>query len=135
MSVATGAVTTVAGNGTAGFSGEGGPATVAGLHTPYDVKLDAAGNVYFSDGGSGGIRVVNTQSAAIVVFGVTIEPGTIRTVAGANGLGYSGDNGPAASARLGSRWRGSPRRRGPSSCRERRLDGLFSMQFAFGRVG
>ncbi len=52
-------ITTIAGNGVAGYSGDGGPATVAELYYPYGVAVDDTGNVYIADG-SGRIRKVNT---------------------------------------------------------------------------
>jgi hypothetical protein len=45
----TGIITTVAGNGNAGFSGDGGPATSASLQNPSTVALDAAGNLFIGD--------------------------------------------------------------------------------------
>jgi uncharacterized protein YjiK len=81
--VSNGVITTVAGNGTAGFSGDGGPATSAQLNTPYGVAVDAAGDLYIADSYNGRIRKVSN--------------GTITTVAGG---GSPGDNGPATSAEL-----------------------------------
>jgi uncharacterized protein (TIGR03437 family) len=79
-----GAILAVAGNGMANDSGDGGPATSAGVKDPIDVAIDAVGNLYIA--GSGRIRKVSAG-------------GTITTVAG-NGSGYSGDGGPATSAEL-----------------------------------
>ena len=84
---AAGIITTVAGNGSSGYFGDGGPATSAQLNAPYGVAVDASGNVYIADGGNNRVRKV---SAA----------GTITTVAGTSSLGYSGDGGPATSAQL-----------------------------------
>jgi len=109
VNASTGIVSLVAGTGTDGFSGDGGSAVQAELFDPNWVQLDAAGNVYIADLGSNRVRVVNTQSAAITLYGVTIQPGTIETVAGSgtaivNGsstsTGYSGDGGPANQALL-----------------------------------
>ncbi len=86
-----GIVTTFAGNGTAGFSGDGGPATSAQLNNPYDVKLDAAGNVYIADKENDRIRVVGTT-------------GTITTFAGTGVPGFFGDGGVAVNARLNNPW-------------------------------
>jgi uncharacterized protein (TIGR03437 family) len=84
--VSNGVITTVAGNGTGGFSGDGGPATSAELYCPVGVAMDSAGNLYIADACTQRIRKVAN--------------GVITTVAG-NGTGYySGDNGPAASAEL-----------------------------------
>jgi sugar lactone lactonase YvrE len=82
----TGVVTTVAGGGT-GCSlssiGDGCSATSAVLGSPSGVALDAAGNIYIADAGHFRIRVVNTSTTkALVVAGVTINPGDIETVAG-----------------------------------------------------
>jgi sugar lactone lactonase YvrE len=82
-----GIITTVAGNGSAGYSGDGGPATAAQLGVPEGVAVDASGNLYIADSGNERIRKV---SAA----------GIIATVAGNGAAGYSGDGGPATGARL-----------------------------------
>jgi uncharacterized protein (TIGR03437 family) len=82
-----GIITTVAGNGTYGYSGDGGPATSAALYDPYGVAVDGAGNLYIADTGNERIRKVNTA-------------GIITTVAGKGTYGYSGDGGPATSAAL-----------------------------------
>jgi len=84
--VSNGVITTVAGNGTPGFSGDNGPATSAQLHGPYGVALDPAGNLYITDLGNDRIRKVSN--------------GVITTVAGNGTQGLSGDNGPATSAQL-----------------------------------
>lgn len=80
----TGTITTIAGNGAPGYSGDGGPATDASLYAAGDVCVDAAGNVYFTDA-SDRIRKVSTT-------------GTITTVAGTGTSGYSGHGGPATLA-------------------------------------
>lgn len=85
-----GIITTVAGNGSQGYSGDTGPATGATLNGPEGVAVDASGNLYISDTLNGVIRKV------------TAGGGTITTVAG-NGIdGYSGDGGPATGAEFGS---------------------------------
>jgi FG-GAP-like repeat/Bacterial Ig-like domain (group 3)/Beta-propeller repeat/NHL repeat/FG-GAP repeat len=81
----TGNITTFAGNGTRGFSGDGGPATSAELNQPFSVTSDAAGNIYIQDTGNSRIRKVDTT-------------GTITTFAGNGTAGYSGDGGPATAA-------------------------------------
>jgi uncharacterized protein YjiK len=85
----SGTITTVAGSGTYGFSGDGGPATDAGLSSPYGVAVDAAGNLYIADAGNSRVRKVSTS-------------GTITTVAGSGTYGFSGDGGPATNAALSS---------------------------------
>src|SRR5438034_1278138 len=82
-----GIITTVAGNGSAGFSGDGGPATAAQLQYPYSVTLDATGNIFISDGNDR-IRRVDATT------------GIITTVAGNGSAGFSGDGGLATAAQL-----------------------------------
>jgi uncharacterized protein (TIGR03437 family) len=88
----SGVISTVAGNGVAGYSGDGGPATAASLAYPEGpMALDAAGNLYFTDTGNHCVRRVSPD-------------GTISTVAGsgvpsATGA-FSGDGRPATAARL-----------------------------------
>lgn len=82
-----GSLERVAGNGTRGFSGDGGAARQAQLNAPYDVRFDAAGNLYVADFGNHRIRVIRTD-------------GTIDTVVGSGNPGYTGDGGPALRADL-----------------------------------
>jgi hypothetical protein len=86
VTVSTGIISTVAGNGTLGYSGDGGPAINAELDDPGSVTVDAAGNIYIADNNNNRIRVVNAAS------------GTITTLAGNGTAGYTGDGGPATSA-------------------------------------
>jgi len=86
LDATSGILTLVAGNGTPGFSGDNGPATSAQLANPQGVAVDSAGNLYIAD--------TNNQCIRKVANGV------ITTVAGTGTPGYSGDNGPATSARL-----------------------------------
>lgn len=83
----SGIITTVAGNGTAGFSGDGGPATAAELSLPLSVAVDASGNIFIADRGNNRIRMVSAS-------------GTITTVAGSGNYGFYGDGGPATAAWL-----------------------------------
>jgi sugar lactone lactonase YvrE len=83
----TGIVSTFAGNGTAGFSGDKGPATKAELNQPYGVAADPAGNVYISDRGNNRIRMVNTS-------------GIITTFAGTGVASFMGNGTPATTAEL-----------------------------------
>jgi uncharacterized repeat protein (TIGR03803 family) len=85
--IANGVIWTVAGNGVAGYSGDGGPATSAELWGPAGVAVDASGNLFISDFDANVVRRVDTN-------------GIITTVAGTGNLGYSGDGGPATSASL-----------------------------------
>jgi uncharacterized protein (TIGR03437 family) len=81
-------ITTVAGNGNYGFSGDGGPATSASLNSPYDVAVDAFGNLYIADTFNSRIRKVSAS-------------GIITTVAGNGNNDFSGDGGQATFASLG----------------------------------
>lgn len=82
-----GNITTFAGNGTAGFSGDGGPATEASLNLPSGIVIDDEMNVYIADRSNDRIRVVDAR-------------GIIHTYVGTGKDGFSGDNGPATKAQL-----------------------------------
>jgi sugar lactone lactonase YvrE len=84
---ADGTIVTVAGSGTAGFSGDGHPATSAQLNQPSGVALDSAGNLYIADTGNNRVRRV-------------AKDGTISTIAGTAAAGYSGDGSLATTAKL-----------------------------------
>ncbi|HVT98204.1 MAG TPA: FG-GAP-like repeat-containing protein [Acidobacteriaceae bacterium] len=88
VEVASGTISTVAGTGTAGYSGDGGPATSAQLYYPNSLALDTAGNLYISDSGNGVIRRVDART------------GNIATYAGNSTATTIGDGGPAANAKL-----------------------------------
>ena len=96
--MAAGDIYTVAGNGTAGFSGDAGPAASAELNTPTGIAADAAGNLLIADNGNGRIRVVAARTGTF--YGQPMAAGDIYTVAGNGTAGFSGDGGPAASAEL-----------------------------------
>jgi sugar lactone lactonase YvrE len=85
----------VAGTGRPGAGGDGGPATDATLNQPYDVRLDAGGNLYIADYGNHRIRMVSPN-------------GVMHTVAGRGVAGYSGDGGLATQARLNGPYGVSP---------------------------
>jgi sugar lactone lactonase YvrE len=82
-----GIITTIAGTGEAGFSGDRGPAAAAQLALPTGIALDPKGNLYIADAGNAVIRRVSTD-------------GTINTIAGNGNPSAAGDNGPAASAQI-----------------------------------
>ncbi len=89
VNLTTGIITTIAGTGTAGFAGDGGPATSAELYDPSGVAVASNGNVFISD------------SDNEVVREVTASTGIITTIAGTpQTSGYSGDGGAATSAEL-----------------------------------
>jgi uncharacterized protein (TIGR03437 family) len=88
--VSNGVITTVAGTGATGFSGDDGPATSAHLDEPWGVAVDATGNLYIADTDNSCIRKVSNR--------------VITTVAGTGTQGFSGDNGPATNAQLNSPW-------------------------------
>jgi trimeric autotransporter adhesin len=83
-----GIISTVAGNGTPGFAGDGGAAASAQIAFPEALATDASGNLYFADTGNQRVR--------------KIANGTISTIAGNGATGYSGDGGAAISATLNS---------------------------------
>lgn len=84
---AKGIITTVAGNGTAGFGGDGGPATQASLNLPSGVAFDENDNLYIADRSNNRVRVVDSK-------------GVIQTYAGTGAEGFQGDGGPAKQAVL-----------------------------------
>ncbi len=82
-----GIITTFAGTGTSGYSGDGGPATLAKIHLADDIKCDTSGNIYFCDFLNDAVRKIDTS-------------GIITTIAGTGIAGFSGDGGPATAAQL-----------------------------------
>src|SRR2546427_13307299 len=85
---ATGVITTVAGTGAPGYSGDGGPATRATLNQPYSLQIDANGDIYIVDRLNAAIRKIDAAT------------GIITTVAGTGEPGSSGDGGPGPQAQL-----------------------------------
>jgi sugar lactone lactonase YvrE len=86
VTASTGVISTIAGNGTNGYSGDGGRATSAQFYNPIAVAVDSSGNVYVADSGNGAVRM--------------IAGGTINTIAGNGVLSYTGDGGPAQLAQF-----------------------------------
>src|ERR1035441_7476036 len=82
-----GVITTIAGTGYKGFSGDGGPATAAQLDTPYGLAVDLAGALYVADHNNNRVRQIAPD-------------GVITTFAGSGGNASSGDGGPATAAQL-----------------------------------
>lgn len=85
-----GTISTVAGTGKKGYSGDGGPAREATFNLPHELRFDRKGNLYIADMANQVIRRVDTRT------------GIITTVAGTGKKGYSGDGGPAVQATLNS---------------------------------
>jgi uncharacterized protein (TIGR03437 family) len=81
-------ISTIVGNATAGYAGDGGPASAAELNQPCKIAVDSAGNLYIADQNNQRIRKVSG--------------GTISTIAGTGTAGYSGDTGAATSANISS---------------------------------
>jgi trimeric autotransporter adhesin len=106
-----GIITTVAGNGSGTYSGDGGAATNASLHYPWGVTFDAFGNFYIADQNNNYIRKVDTN-------------GIISSVAGNGNEGYAGDNGPATNASI----------RYPASVALDAADQLYFAEFFGSRV-
>ncbi|HLI82292.1 MAG TPA: IPT/TIG domain-containing protein [Bryobacteraceae bacterium] len=79
-------ISTIVGNGTAGYAGDGGPASQAELNQPCKIALDSSGSLYIADQNNQRVRKVSG--------------GTITTIAGNGTAGYSGDTGPATSANI-----------------------------------
>ena len=88
VTASTGGIGTIAGNGTAGYSGDGGAAIAAQLYAPIGLALDSAGNLYIADTSNNVVREVNALT------------GIITTFAGNGIAGYSGDSASATSAEL-----------------------------------
>jgi trimeric autotransporter adhesin len=88
MISSAGVISTVAGTGTASYTGDGGAATAATLYYPGGINTDASGNVYFADESNNVVRKI------------TVTTGVISTVAGTGTAGFSGDLGAATAAKL-----------------------------------
>lgn len=84
---ADGTISTFAGNGLPGYTGDGGQATNAALTHPSHIHISGRGNLYIADYGNNVVRIIGSG-------------GVIETIAGSGGFGYTGDNGPATAARF-----------------------------------
>jgi streptogramin lyase len=83
-----GIITTIAGTGVGGWSGDGGPATAAKLNEPYEVRFDSHGNIFWVERLNHAVRKLDPKT------------GIISTIAGTGAAGFSGDGGPAIGAQL-----------------------------------
>jgi hypothetical protein len=101
QAMTAGDIYSIAGDGNRRYSGDGGPATSAGLDGPDTVALDAAGNLLLSEADDGRIRVVAARTGTY--YGQAMITGDIYTIAGTGTVGFSGDGGPAVAAELGGR--------------------------------
>src|SRR5204862_8305541 len=81
-------ISTVAGSGQKGYSGDGGPALAAALNEPYEIRFDRSGNMYFAEMQNHVVRRVDAKTKII------------STVAGTGSPGFSGDGGPDSQAQL-----------------------------------
>jgi uncharacterized protein (TIGR03437 family) len=124
-----GIISTYAGNGVAGYGGDGGPATQAFLSAPYGIRIDTSGNLFIADLGNGAIRRVATDGTISTVASNLSAPrnlafgtdgtlyvsefganrvsrvnadGSTTVIAGNGTAGFSGDGGPATGAQLNS---------------------------------
>jgi sugar lactone lactonase YvrE len=97
ISMTAGNIYTVAGNGTEGNSGDGGPASCAELAEPYGVAVDNAGNIFIADSMNAAVRKVDPKGIITTIAGKGVTAG-IATA----GSGFSGDGGPATNAELSS---------------------------------
>lgn len=96
-----GTITTVAGTGTRGSSGDGGPAITAEVTSPIGVTVDGS-KLFVTGQGEQKVRLVNLGPDSAAANGVTVASGNIQTVAGTGAGGFAGDDGPATSASLAS---------------------------------
>jgi hypothetical protein len=96
LPMTAGDIYSVAGDGTGGFSGDGGPATSAEFLQPGHVAVDGAGNLMIADTVNNRVRVVAVKTGTF--YGRAMTAGHVYTVAGDGTTGFSGDGGPATSA-------------------------------------
>lgn len=122
-------MTTVAGNGTAGYSGDGGPAAKALLNGPHDLTCDSAGNLLICDSYNNCIRRIDAKT------------GIIATIAGTGEAGFSGDDGPADKAKIDHPYGVAVDRQGTYyiadrfNCRVRKVDGRSGIMTTLAGTG
>jgi len=105
-------IAVIAGTGTRGYSGDGGPAKNAQLNTPHEVRFDSKGNIYIAERDNHVVRFVDMKTRII------------STAAGTNMAGFSGDGGPASKAQLNQ----------PHSIALDRLDNVFICDIVNNRI-
>ena len=110
QAMTAGDIYTVAGDGTQGYSGDGGAATAAELNRSQAVALDGAGNLVIADSGNNRVRVVAARTGTF--YGQAMTAGDIYTVTGDGAQGYSGDGGPATGSQASRAQGGGGGRRG-----------------------
>jgi hypothetical protein len=98
QSMTAGHIYTIAGDGTEGDTGDGGPATKAELDNPASVAIDGSGNVVFAEPAAQRIQVV--AAAAGTFYGQKMTAGDLYSIAGTGVKGYAGNGGPATAAQL-----------------------------------
>jgi sugar lactone lactonase YvrE len=98
QAMTAGDIYTVAGDGTAGFAGDGSAATSAELDWPRGVAVDGAGDLLIADAVNGRVRIVPAQTGSL--YGKAMTAGDIYTIGGVGPQGFSGDGGPATRAKL-----------------------------------
>ena len=100
QAMTAGDIYTVAGDGTRGYAGDGGPALSAALADPHDVAMDHDGNLVISDTFNNRVRVVAARSGTF--YGIAMTKGDIYTVGGDGPSGWNGDGIPATTAQFSS---------------------------------
>jgi hypothetical protein len=100
IDMTAGDIYTIAGNGAAGYFGDGGPAGSAKLYLPIGLAADTSGNLYIADSGNNRVREVAAGDGT--QYGISMKAGNIYNVAGSATWGYSGDGGQATLAMLDS---------------------------------
>jgi len=101
VNAATGVISTIAGNGTVGFAGDGGPVSGAEFRNPTGMAFDASGNLYIIDSSNDVVRKITATSGVISPSSIiTTVAGLAPSTYGLGNFGYTGDGGPATAAKL-----------------------------------